>query len=353
MNLKFVSLLFLTTTLLACPDINFYKTHPELLEEPVVNQGNLNVCYAHTLAGLYNFAPSINNQEKVHPFWVAYIHKKRYLHWKPRNLAYTFLPWANKDLLSHGNCSYENIEDNINLLKNGVPYSNDQLFFLLYTFFKKKSMPRIWKSLQKTTKFETPWKEEDIDNVLKRLIESDSRGVNFFSFLEQHVFKNCGQKKDLPKSTLSSFGHLFESNNAIEQKILKLLDKNKMVASGYCLNSVYGKYSNTAQALNTFPRISRAISYDCGAHYSLVVGSRLNTKNNRCEFLLRNSYGEGYWASENQEYWCQDKITGEQKNCHLEHPAKPLQKRVLGAWVDAKRFVDYSYDHSYLKDEVK
>ncbi len=97
-----ILLLILTFTLpaalLACDDVNLFDESAQLKGLEIVNQGDMNTCYAHSMAALYNIENATHESERVHPYWLAFNHKKRLIHWTPRNLDYSILSWSYNDL---------------------------------------------------------------------------------------------------------------------------------------------------------------------------------------------------------------------------------------------------------------
>jgi hypothetical protein len=147
-----------------------------------------------------------------------------------------------------------------------------------------------------------------------------------------------------PNDKLINSGRAFESNARVQNQIEMALSQNKAIALGYCPKKVYKVDPSTTKDLNTFPRITRSFSPDCGAHYSLLVGSKKVA--GRCQILLRNSYGENFWGHPGMKYWCQDQ-NGHQRDCAKEENNPDL--KVLGAWIDSSKLSANTYDVSYFE----
>jgi hypothetical protein len=82
------------------------------------------------------------------------------------------------------------------------------------------------------------------------------------------------------------------------------------VSVGYCSNILYKGPSK---------RVISVGGPHCGAHASLIIGRQFNTKTNRCEFLIRNSWGDldassykGYSVDGKNKYniWVPEKDVG-------------------------------------------
>lgn len=343
----------------ACSDINLYDERPEILDIGIVNQGDMATCYAHSMATLYNMELTSHESERAHPYWVAYNHKKRLIHWNPRNLNYSILSWAYNDLKKRGNCSYQATENRLHELKNGVAYSNDQLMFLLHAFFKEKKgedlndnasfLSAVDKTLARVQKksqdFELEWKKPQLVKVLSPIRNAAQEG-GFYRFLGNHVFNHCSSDINQEVSEkLTYFARGFGSNKKIAKRLEDVLADGKSVAVGYCARTTYKDDPATSRDVNRFPRIARAISTRCGSHYSMLLGSR--RAGNSCQYLLRNTYGEGFWAHEAFECYCQDRSSGQNRNCRKSESSNPNLK-VLGCWIDRDKLLSNTFDLSYF-----
>lgn len=358
---KILSLFFVTFSLscFACQDINFYDNHPRINQLKIVNQGDMHTCYAHSLASIYNLDKAQNLSEEVHPYWVAFMHKQRYLHWSPKNLNYSILSWAYSDLKKIGNCNPSIINEKLTQLKNGVNYSDDQLMYLLKEFFKNKKFKKIrldsvfYKEINKTflelrrksSKFERPWLKGEIEKVLIPL-RSYIYGLNFMKFLNHYVFKDCFEHNTSVNEKLFNFARGFESNRSVQLQVDYLLFQQKSVAIGYCANQVYETDPMSSKDVRIFPRILRAASSNCGAHYSVLVGSR--NYNNSCQYLLRNSHGVKYWADSSIQCYCEDQISKERKDCSKADVIGNSNLKVLACWIGADKMLNNTYDVSYF-----
>ncbi|MFZ4712389.1 MAG: hypothetical protein ACOYL6_01640 [Bacteriovoracaceae bacterium] len=348
--------LFSINQSIACEEVNLFESKPRVMETKIVNQGDMNTCYAHTLAALYSMEKATNLSESLHTDWVAFNHKQRFIHWNPRNLNYSLLSWSYSDIKKNGVCSYQAVEEQLSLVKQGVPYSNDQLMFLLHTFFVKKRLYLVTLNsafkkvldhtydsvMKKSKQFEVPWKKEDIEKIL-RPIKNHVATKSFFEYLGDDIFSVCRNMSHQIDDKLVSIGRAFESNNDVKARIEMALSEDKVVAIGYCSRKVVK--DPTTEDMSSFPRVTRSMSTKCGAHYSLLVGSRKSAES--CQLLLRNSYGQGYWGHPGMEYYCQDKVTGVRRNCSKEENNPNM--KVLGGWVESKKISANAYEVSYFE----
>src|SRR5690606_10840944 len=123
---------------------------------PIQNQGSFNTCYAHSLSAAYEVKTGV----PLHPYSVAYTHKKRSLHWKPRNLNYSFSAFAWSDIRKKGSCLKEDIAPKIKYYSGDISYNDDQFFYAVRAYFKHKNYSDTYEELLKDPfNRGTPWKD--------------------------------------------------------------------------------------------------------------------------------------------------------------------------------------------------
>jgi hypothetical protein len=175
-------------------------------------------------------------------------------------------------------------------------------------------------------------------------IRFQSQRKSFFSYLKNEVFDRCNEEAYSTEEKLISLGKGFEANKSVQAQLEMALGQNKAIAIGYCSKKVLKADPQSTKDTESYPRITRAFAKDCSAHYSLLVGSRKVGK--RCDLLLRNSYGEGFWGEKGLKYWCLDESAGIQRNCS--DSEKNPHLRVLGAWIDAEKITANTYEFTYF-----
>lgn len=92
-----MTLLFSISSFATCVDTNLYNHNKKLNSLPIIKQGDMNTCYAHSIAQIYNIQVANTEEEQVSPFWIAFVHKNKLLHWSPKNMDYSIAAWAYKD----------------------------------------------------------------------------------------------------------------------------------------------------------------------------------------------------------------------------------------------------------------
>ena len=327
----FLILSLFSSQLLAsvCENINLYEKAQ--FDRTIYNQGDMHTCYAHSLSALY----SHEYKQSINPYWIAYIHKDKLLHWNPRNLNFSLLSWAFTDLKKRGNCSPTQLESRLEYLKQGTNYSDDQFFYFVQIYFKKEQeVQKLFNYLKETSKdFEVSWLISDVQKLVKTIENSGHKKL--FDFFEKEVFSDCSQLSPVTGKLINT-ARGFESNEELQKEIMTQLTQQKAISIGLCPNAAY-KLSN--EDIKIKPRILKATKSGCGAHYVNIVGSR--ESNNRCEFLIRNSY-PGFWAHESLTCLCER--DGTTFNCQ-----KDTKDKVLGCWVPSDKVLTNTYDISYFE----
>lgn len=340
---------------LECEQVNLYEINNKLNDLPIEFQGDMNTCYAHSLAQNYNITKAQHQEDKISAYWIAFLHKNKNIHWNPKDMDYSMLAWASKDLKKWGKCNFSTLEQSIHAYKFQTPYSHDQFFFLYKKYFnviKKKNtfnnsewiriIEQTYSDLMtKTKNFTYPWKKSEIIKVLSP-IRLSSNGKTFFNFLSETIFNDCIKTKKEISYNLDAYGMKFESNKSLAKKTSKYLFDNKPISIGHCPDVTYDEGALKKKNIKTMPRIAKSFSKRCGAHYALIVGSR-QSSNNKCEYLVRNSYGKGYWADQTYTCFCENKETKERFDCSkLEFDSNKMN--VLGCWIDADRLLTNTYE---------
>jgi hypothetical protein len=333
--MKILSLfLMISIRVFACESVNLYQEN--ILDLDISNQGDMHTCYAHSLSTLYSY----ENNIQVNPYWLAFIHKDRLLHWSPRNLNFSLLSWAFADLKKKGLCSSEKLSSRLNKLKSGINYSDDQYFYFLQAYFlKEQNHHNLLSFLIKESKdFEVEWKQADINKLVKDIQASGEKKL--FDYLRNEVFVDCFNLESV-HGELASFARGFESNSSLKEEVNRVLEDRKILSIGLCPDGAYKKIDDDYQ-VKIKPRIFKATKSKCGAHYVNIVGKRKNK--NRCEYLIRNSY-PGFWAHKSFDCFCLNK-QGEKVLC--KKGDKDIQA-VLGCWIPSEKILSNTYDISYLK----
>ena len=322
--------ILLSLKLICCDEINLYID--KSFNTNIKHQGDMHTCYAHSLSALYE-------KKELHPYWIAFTHKDRLLHWSPHNLNFSLLSWAYSDVKKRGLCDKNLIDDSIKETLNGIKYNNDQFFYFLQSYFLKAKAPKKLELFLKknSSDFSQSWKSQEINELISTIEKSNDEKL--FDYLENNIFKHCKNNKTINR-VLHTSARAFESNKKLAKIISAKLGSLKPLSIGLCSKKTYKKSAPFNKNLK--PRILKAASSNCGAHYVNIVGSR--KKNSKCEYLIRNSY-QNKWAHKKFECFCQDK-NGKKFNCKTSSIEKGT--KILGCWIPKERILNNTYDLSYF-----
>ncbi len=342
--LFYTTVLHRTTTL--CADINLFDLNENLNSIRIKDQGDMNTCYAHASSTTFNLEQD-DPKDFIHPYWIAFIHKNRRIHWKPQNLDFSFLTWAHKDIEKNGVCDINFINEKLTKLKSGVNYTDDKLFFLYKEFFKAKNDSDSWQDninstlnrLSKSSE-DYSWNRTQVETVLGA-IKGKTKDLKLFPFLKAHVFNGCEDNLSHSVPSLKSYGMGIESNDVLIDVITSKLSEHKTLSIGHCPDVTYDPGFLKTDPIGFMPRIFKSFSTKCGAHYANIVGIR--NHQNRCEILVRNSYGKDYWPDKSITCLCENKESGKRSDCTKKSFEK-RESKVLGCWVEAKRLLDSTYE---------
>lgn len=333
--MKILSLILLISIRgFACEDVNLYLENK--LSLAISNQGDMHTCYAHSLSVLYQS----ESDEAVNPYWLAFIHKDRLLHWSPRNLNFSLLSWAFSDLKKKGLCKADTLRERLRLLKSDIPYSDDQYFYFLQAYFlKEKDTQKLFKFLKDESKdFEISWNIKDVETLVNVIKKSGEEKL--FDYLRSEVFKDCFNPENVI-GEIESIARSFEKNEILEERVSQVLERQKVISIGLCPDGAYKKLDDKYQ-VKIQPRILKATKSKCGAHYVNIVGQRKNK--NRCEYLIRNSY-PGFWAHESFDCFC---LNNRNEKIICKKGDKNI-KSVLGCWIPSEKILSNTYDISFMK----
>lgn len=340
---------------LDCSDTNLYDSNPMINNIKIEFQGDMNTCYAHSLAQNYNITKAQDSEDKINAYWVAFIHKNKYLHWNPKDMDFSLLAWAWKDLKKIGKCNYSILENKIAEYKRGTPYNHDQFFFLMKYYFKlnkerKDNSTSEWNKLltgliirlkKETEKFTYPWVLSEIQKVLEP-IKEETLDKTFFDYLGESIYADCANQTNPIHEELDIYGMYFDSNDSMAKKSNAYLQKGRPISIGHCPDVTYDPGATNRPDITTKPRLLKSLSTKCGAHYALIVGSR-NNDQNKCEYLIRNSYGKGFWADKSITCYCEDNTSKDRFNCRKEN-FNIEKQTVLGCWINGDKLLTNTYE---------
>lgn len=335
MKILTLTLLLFSLNLLAsdCPEYNLLEDHQILKTMEVKNQGSFSTCYAHSLSAAYE----AKTGKELHPYSIAFEHKKRLLHWTPYNLNYSLASFAWKDVKKKGVCEAFEVEKRLDSFRTNDSYNDDQLIYAIKAFFPHKESHKAIKELLEDSFLDgTSWLESDLTNLYAKLSHYPQK--KFFDFLEEVILKDC--HKEYPSFDLESTGLGFQSNNSLIKNYTTRLELGEPSVIGYCSHHMQEENYHSVK-----PRALLSVMPGCGAHYVILVGQK--EIKNKCNVLIRNSHSDHFWGHANQSCLCKDSM-GDTRLCEKENFKKDVET-VIGCYYDRDLFMNETFDVSYLK----
>lgn len=349
-----------------CTPVNLYDSQTSPFHRmPIYNQGELNTCYAYTASQLidfYRFTKDQNATELTNPIWTALIHKiNTPIHWNPDNLDFSRMTWVFDNLEDHGICKAEVMERAIDKLRNGNSNLTDEdiLFFFQSLWDEFHNTKKIYHSREKTYQqaYDTVSKNEYFGGKIKTSLAEQFHFIVYrfedkrLDALKNGVFGECKGMNllpiELPPRKSSGFG--FASNAKIQRHIEETLADSVPMGIGYCYNLVQN--GPGFRGIKFKPRIiGMAFKNElCAAHYSMVVGKRPNAETGKCEYLIRNSFGTGFWTD---KWNCTCRNSKKTKNEYFDCKASEAIKEsleVVGCWIDSGDLAENTFDLTRLR----
>jgi len=386
--LLFLGLICSSSSALAlCKNVNLYEIKDSPLAKiPVYDQDGTGTCYAYTASQLLNYHLLKNKHAttmKVHPAWAAV----NYAVDNSRSSTQGgFMDATIKSLQKlSSQCSYESVSKTLIDFGAAAGLSEPNVLAFLETYaknyleLKHKPKPITITAIDNTRLYMNPFmaklKEEDESRMLAaeafrktemdmkktcdipglEKLESeviDSLSMNVARILRSNFFEECRRNKSqqfsLPKLTVEShWGKIDITNKNLSHALNENLAKQTPVGMSYCT----GFFSDKNKVfLNDFVKgmkVYRSGTTGCGAHASVVVGSR-KTLTNSCEYLVKNTWGSNYWYKYGTCY-CEHKTTGKKVTSCKKETHSLKNYRVLGCWIDSQQLLPNMIDVSVVK----
>lgn len=294
-----------------CEEINFYQDPLNPLQQmEVCDQGPLGVCYAVSAAQLINYqiieAPVTNATQaqgqpqksiKVHPLWIAYLYKGQ-----NKGFSGGLTDESANVIRKHGVCPSLVVEKSIKDFIGTAWMNGYQLFCLIENLESnwsgEKQVRQAYQQAHQKCMGWSSFNEDIYGSIIA--IMTDSRGIiNRPSSHEivREVFSGCYEPGVIQKKKIKKIEAECDwcTDSEVKEKISKNLRKNKMVGIDYCAEVLEDKaFVGIEDGRNSnFQFTPRGFkikdSKKCGNHASVLVGQK--EINNKCHFLLRNSWG--------------------------------------------------------------
>ena len=375
------------SALALCQNVNLYEIKESPLAKiPVYDQDGTGTCYAYASSQLINYHLLKNKHAttlKIHPAWAAASYAVDNARFSTEGGFMDATILSLQKLKSH--CSYESVSKTLQDFgaAGGLSEPNVLAFLEAYSknYLELKHKPKpIWISpIDNTRVYVNPiiskLRQDDKDRMLAaeafRKTEMDlkktcdipgleklesevveSLSFNVANILKSNFFEACQKNKSLqfsmPKFTVQK---LWGNVDITDKNLSKALDDSlaRQAPSGisYCTGFLSDKTKVHQKEFIHGMKVYRRGETGCGAHASMVIGSR-KTLTNSCEYLVKNTWGSNYWYK-NGTCYCEHKKTGKKvSSCKKDtHPLKDY--RVLGCWIDSKQLLPNMSDVTVIK----
>lgn len=379
-----IALLFSAVSFAAdrdCPPVNLYENPADpLWEISILNQGPLYVCYAITAAQMIDYYLLSHGLERPEggssALWIAYSHKssgafpRRLIQWDRRELSYSYMKWAINDAKRDGICGNGTVDPLIAKIKNDSRLTDYEFLYLFEQVWMNHD--RIdWNDRQSVDRFVAELNPEVeglarggiLTEVVARIAEQirDIPGVDANSALAyfgETIFGGCREDRRIrpPLPAVKTAGLGYATNARILRRIDAALDGDfrQPAGIGYCANiydAGHAGYKNFEKlellSGSWMPRALRTLTSGCYQHYSMIVGRRPDS-NGSCQYLLRNSYGTGFW-SKNWECVCA-KADRTLYSCRYDS-THAQDDHIVGCWIDGKALASNTFDVEYFESQ--
>ncbi|MBI2606359.1 MAG: hypothetical protein HYW49_09795 [Deltaproteobacteria bacterium] len=377
-----IALLLSTVSLAAdrdCSPVNLYENPVDpLWEIPIAQQGPLYVCYALTAAQMIDYYLLSHGMERPEggssALWIAYNHKssgafpRKLIQWDRRELGYSYMKWAIADAKRNGICGNSAVDPVVSRIKSDARMTDFEFIYLFEQVWMNQD--RIdWNDRKSIESFIAELNQE-VEGLARAGILSDliariaerirgipgKNGKSALPYFGETIFGECRENRLLHPSLPepNTAGIAYASNARILRRIDSALDgdSRQPAGIGYCANI----YDEGHQGYKNFdrlellsgswmPRALRTLTSGCYQHYSLIVGRR-PASDGTCQYLLRNSYGTGFW-SKNWECVCA-RPDQTLYACAYD-PAHSQDDAVVGCWVDSQTLASNTFDVEYFE----
>lgn len=343
-----------------CEDINLQtKVNSPLHDIPVYSQNGLGACYAYAASQLVDyqrFKSNVKNKNTTHPIWIlmSYIDSK----WFKDDFTGGNIDTSINAILSSGVCDKPIVDKALAKYKNGNNITDAELMDLIEEIY------RAWSKKENVT-------TNDVYNDAIKACSANSNNKiknsmydSIFSGFEK---SNGSFSKVLPRVLLGDIladckgAHVYKplvkspkvscascDDSGIDKKIAELLKADQPVGISYCASilgdknyrGISASRNDKVRVLNRTMRViaesdvksgkkstlEGGITQGCGRHASLIVGSR--KRNNKCQYLLRNS-----WGSKSYEDF-PDCVCETSKGKYVDCKHQDGKPNKVGCWID-------------------
>ena len=276
-----------------CSDMRLDKNGGPLEKIPIMDQGGTNLCYAYSAAQMidaYRFSHGDNNYKHLtSPLGVAITYKSN--DENSNDLDFGRHTGAINQTIRAGSCSLKSLP---------IEYRDLPIEEMLYMIttelenFENENAKDLYCDLK--------YYGIKIDSIkgLKEIANNKKFYLELFK-------KTCETRRiDIPRATMKAhqLPSISKRESVLTSLLLNRLNRTNPQPVGimYCTNIRTNKKTFGISNSNIVDKEK------CGdLHASIVIGKRINKKNGKCEFLVRDSFGTSChpydWPCENGQFW--------------------------------------------------
>ncbi|MCT4640933.1 MAG: hypothetical protein N4A33_01460 [Bacteriovoracaceae bacterium] len=338
-----------------CESTNLYKSSKSLQSIPILDQDSVGACYAYTASQILDverFDNGVSYTKRSHPIWAAVAYKTQESGFFDQSVEGGRAGNAIKAIYKYGICTYKEGEALISKYRKENNLSESEFMNILessyeyYNLSKKEKKEGLSESEKKEyASCKNVINSKAGDSVLTNIQDQFKISSNYIlpKLVMQVILKDCVPKKkyqplvDINKLKVGSCSKC--SDKELENHIVKQLKRKKPVGISYCYKILNDKKHSGLNSRSDYyffaPKRNSLLNKECGGHASMLVGSR--KKNNKCQFLLRNTWGN--WKSGT---W-NDCLCEKTKGVYVPCTKKDRHLNSVGCWIDSDRLMANTY----------
>lgn len=337
----------------SCDEYNLYKSNKYFASIPISDQDSTATCYAFTATAILDterFENKIANHKRTHPLFAAYVYHLKEYKLKSETLTGGEVRDTIRALVNSNICLETEGEKVIEKYKGQNCLSDAQFMGILekiHAYFSPEESRKRQKENIRDKDFlgcrnkVKSTEQKILNNLLEELSIIPSQVIP--SVIMDKILKQCIADSNftplVDPSKLKSRECKTCSDTDMKSHILRQLKRNKPVSISYCADVLYDKNSRMIVDNDYFKYSdnlrSNRVQKDCGAHASIVAGSR--NKGGKCQMLLRNTWGD--WKSST---WS-DCLCETSKGVYEACKHGDTKNNSVGCWIDSDALVRNIY----------
>lgn len=315
---------------------------------PVYDQDGIGICYAYTAAQIIDYYLIKNGRtdRSVHPLWAALKHAEER---KKDTISSGNIYEAMRQIQKQGNCHYSRVNLSLSEWAKKGNIRESEVINLIEVFATKL--------VEKASTKATPLEENELDALIMDTITEHlpfcSPGatlaplipelkalsvMNSREMLTQLILPACSGNVEKLKFPSLAYEYSEKKEKVVNEIKKQLSKRQSPIGISYCSKVLYEpSYRGNSK------------SEDCDYHASIIVG--MKKVNNKCHFLLRNSWGTGFGkATENWKCLCKNRSTGEMVDNCTEATHNNGMFVVEACWIDEDSLGSNTFSTTWIKN---